>query len=325
MYPCMDSPVFICGHRKGGTTVALCLFDGHPELLTYPADSGFFYAVFPGCLEDDKSATMDKVARVVEDNLTSETQVVGRADIYDPAAIAARYRRIMAPLEHLPANHLKAFIQAYGEGCGQDPGQWKSWVEKTTSTEIFATDIVGWFPKARFVHILRDPRDNFGSLKSGWQTRYKDQEASPRMLLQSLLDRAGLGLRMAELNQEALGPETYHVVRFEDLVAEPEATLRQICGFLGISYHATLERPTVNTVPWPGNNFEGVRFNGLSSRNVGRWQERISPEEAAVIEAYLGDVMGRLGYDLSCPPRTRAAAASDHYKWFNFKRPRGER
>ena len=37
-------PIFICGHRKSGTTLYLNLFDNHNELFTYPHDLNIFYA-----------------------------------------------------------------------------------------------------------------------------------------------------------------------------------------------------------------------------------------------------------------------------------------
>jgi hypothetical protein len=143
-------------------------------------------------------------------------------------------------------------------------------------------------------------------------------------LLQSLIDRGGLGLRMAALNEEVLGPDRYLVVRFEDMTANPAEWLGKIADFMGIDYHPALEVPTVNGVPWPGNNFEGLKFQGLSAVNVGRWPERTERWEAAVIEGHLGDVMERWGYDLATSSAERARACAEHYKWFNFL-PAGSR
>ena len=42
-----EKPVFICGHRKTGTTMLINLFDNHPDLLVYPDDSGFWYVYYP--------------------------------------------------------------------------------------------------------------------------------------------------------------------------------------------------------------------------------------------------------------------------------------
>ena len=43
----LEKATFICGHRKAGTTLLLCLLDNHPELLVYPPDSAFFYLYYP--------------------------------------------------------------------------------------------------------------------------------------------------------------------------------------------------------------------------------------------------------------------------------------
>jgi len=34
----INHPIFLCGHRKTGTTMLLGLLDDHPELLVYPAE-----------------------------------------------------------------------------------------------------------------------------------------------------------------------------------------------------------------------------------------------------------------------------------------------
>jgi hypothetical protein len=315
----LDNPVFICGHRKGGTTVLLCLLDNHPQLLTYPADSAFFYRIFPHCESLPKEAVIDRLAReTIIANLSSEMSVVNRPDLFDVHAIAETYRTIMRDNDNTAAAHLRALMSAYAVQCGQDSRHWRRWVEKTTSTEIYAVEVAQWFPNAKFIHIVRDPRDNFGSLKSGWEARYKAQESDKRALLQSLLDRGGLGLRMAPMNLEALGPDRYLVVRFEDLAKDSDTYMRNIAKFIGIDFGPTLKVPTVNGVPWPGNNFDGVVFQGLSDANVGRWHERIERWEAAVIEGHLGCVMERLGYTLNTSASERCRACAEHYKWFNF-------
>ena len=327
----LEHPVFLCGHRKTGTTALLCLFDHHPELLTYPADSGFFYRVFPPCESLGKDESIERLVRyTIQESLGPDGDAVGRlvaagdktpeegAALFDRPAIAAAYRAHMAAAEHTPANHLRSLMQAYGEHCGQDSSRWKGWMEKTTSTEVYAVEVAEWFPEAKFIHLLRDPRDNFGSLKSGWSDRYQNWESTQRSLLQSLIDRAGLGMRLAEVNQQALGPDRYRVLRFEDLAADPARHMADLAVFLGIANDPCLETPTVNGIPWPGNNFDGLRFKGLSAANVGKWPSRTEPWEVGVIEGHMGGVMSRFGYDLATTPAERAAACAAHYKWFNF-------
>ena len=49
----LDHPLFICGHRKSGTTLLISLSDGIDNAITYPDDSGFFYMYFPYFAEAD--------------------------------------------------------------------------------------------------------------------------------------------------------------------------------------------------------------------------------------------------------------------------------
>ena len=315
----IENPTFICGHRKGGTTVLLCLFDNHPQLLTYPVDSAFFYRVFPACETTDKEQTIDNlVTYTIKQNLRDEMDVVGDYGLFDVEAIADSYKTYMASEEHTAKAHLTTLMRAYADHCGQDWTGWRGWVEKTTSTEIYATQAESWFPNARFIHVVRDPRDNWASLKSGWRARYKDQENSLEALLQSLIDRAGLGLRMAKINKKSLGEERYKIIRFEDLANDPDRSMRDLCSFMNIDFHDNLTMPTVNGKLWKGNNFEGMKFAALSDANVGRWHKRTEEREIATIEANLGDVMEALGYSVTFSARERALAAGDHYKWLNF-------
>ncbi len=89
---------------------------------------------------------------------------------------------------------------------------------KETSIEIYASEILDWFPQSRFVQILRDPRDNFAALAAGVDKHYGPLGEDRKRTLASLLHRARHGLRMASRNRARLGEERYHLLRYEDLV-----------------------------------------------------------------------------------------------------------
>lgn len=41
-------PIWICGHRKCGTTLLTNLLDGHPDLFNYGSDFRLLYAIYNG-------------------------------------------------------------------------------------------------------------------------------------------------------------------------------------------------------------------------------------------------------------------------------------
>ena len=104
-------------------------------------------------------------------------------------------------------------------------------------------------------------------------------------------------MRFATTNLQRFGAEQYRVVRYEDLVADAERTVRDLCSFLGVSFDPDVLRPTYYGHPWGGNNFDGLTFDRPVATNVDRWRERIDPHEACVIEFHLGEAMRAWGYE----------------------------
>ena len=88
----LDFPVFLCGHRKSGTTMLLALLDSHPELLTYPADSAFFYRVYPPCFQNGGGDPVLAVQQyTIRENLTTEMKKAQVPGLFDIEGIARRF------------------------------------------------------------------------------------------------------------------------------------------------------------------------------------------------------------------------------------------
>ena len=315
----LKNPIFICGHRKSGTTMLASLFDNHDDLLVYPSDSMFFYKVFPACLNLKKKDNIKLVLEnCIRDTLNYEIKNTGKKDLFDVDKISTEFLNEMSKKDNSPKSLLLSLIKAYSKSCKKK--RWKMWVEKTTSSEFYATEIANWFPNAKFIHLVRDPRDNFASLKSGWEERYKNQEEDIKGLLQSLIDRGGMGMRIALNNQKVLGEKKYKIIKFEDLTSKTDKIIKELISFINIKFSESLLKPTMNGYLWKGNNFQGITFNKVSNMNVNKWKKRINLSEAMTIEAYLSDIMKKFKYKVTGTPANHAEAILEHYKWFNFRR-----
>ena len=55
--------IFICGHRKCGTTMFGNLFDNHKDLVVYPTDLSIFYGYFPK-FNNNKYTLKEKLRRL---------------------------------------------------------------------------------------------------------------------------------------------------------------------------------------------------------------------------------------------------------------------
>lgn len=317
-----NNPVFICGHRKTGTTMLINLFDDHPDLLVYPDDSGFWYVYYP--LFDRRSTSFNKKKEVIIENLIprfekiiNKPEIIKKEIKFDKKRFAKDFYDIVSNTDYSSKEVLLAFVKTINKNV-QKKRNFKYWIEKTTSSEIYALDIKKWFPKAKFIHLIRDPRDNWASLKSGWDKRYYKFNDDPRRLLQSLIDRGKLGMELAKHNNEIIGSADYKVIKFEDLTLNSKDIMKDICKFLDIKFTNKLLLPTILGKPWKGNNFQNLEFSKISSVNVNRWSERIEKKEAMLIEYYFKDIMEYFGYKTKFNISDQVNAAKDQYKWYNF-------
>lgn len=97
------------------------------------------------------------------------------------------------------------------------------WADKTPRYALSLDFINELFPTCRVVHVVRDGRDVVVSHRSrfGYMAAAKAAEKWPRYI--TAAREAGA----------RLSPDRYHELRYERLVADPEATMRELLEFVG--------------------------------------------------------------------------------------------
>jgi hypothetical protein len=138
------------------------------------------------------------------------------------------------------------------------------------------------YPDGRLITILRDPASWFVSARR-WSPRFERLE--PALAL----------WRSAALAAERqLGDERVLGLLFEELVTEPEATMRRVASFLDIEFDDVLLRPTANGVAFGANSsFETPPPGSISAEAADR-RAHLTAEELATIERETGEVYDRL-------------------------------
>lgn len=178
--------------------------------------------------------------------------------------------------------------------------------EKTPAHLAEVETFAGWFPEARFIHTIRDPRAVYASrLRRAQQGRWGLKARFPQVpdqLVDPLLPAieasyAAVSWRRAarlDARYRRLLGRRYMLVRFEDLVSDPEATLRRACDFVGLEFSPTvlIEADIV------GSSFEPLRHagSGFDPLVADRWRSQVSPILAILIAAATAPGFRRLGY-----------------------------
>jgi hypothetical protein len=176
------------------------------------------------------------------------------------------------------------------------------WGDKRPAYALHVHEILRLFPDAQFVHLVRDGRDCVASLVGmpWWHRGFHEAVATWAQVMD-----------VTRRYAHRLGPDSWHELRFEDLVAAPEPELRELCCYLGEEYApATTEPSRMAQKAVPARKTWHRRTHGaLDTSRAGTWQQRLTLDQVRLCDAVLGERLVRNGYELSGAVRPPGAGA----------------
>jgi hypothetical protein len=170
------------------------------------------------------------------------------------------------------------------------------------------------WPRARFIHLIRDGREVGLSLLDWKRKNTRMAELFPTWAEDPVTTAAlcwARDVRRGRDRGRPLGPALYREIRYEDLVHHPADEARDLCSFLEIPYEAgMLEFHQGRTRPGPGRSAKEAWLP--ITRGLRDWRTQMAPEDVERFEAAAGDLLDELGYSRACPsppPAARERAA----------------
>ncbi|MBU1863742.1 MAG: sulfotransferase [Candidatus Omnitrophica bacterium] len=150
------------------------------------------------------------------------------------------------------------------------------------------------FPDAKFIFIVRDPRDAIASI-------LKNVDASFRYALSTYFTRFAYIYSMCtHYAQDSL------VVRYEDVVNNPKKICERICSFLEVTFHEKMIDFYKNNKDYRLLSSAGSRHhphtNGpFDATRIGQWEsdQSLTNDQIATIEKIGKKYMAQWGYALS--------------------------
>lgn len=285
--------LFIVGRGRSGTTLLSRMLRRHTAIEVAP--EGFFVM---NLRARHARSRFDRagVDAFCEDLLIENRMRTWQLDVAD-----VRRRLLTAPAPDFATACARVY-QSYAETTrGRSGVRWVG--DKNPHYALFVRRLMSIFPEARFVHIVRDPRDNV---------------LSYRNVPFDVNDTAALAYRYRRYNSEILdaartAPGRFHHLRYEDLLATPEPALTGVCGALGLSYDpAMLDFHAERQEGFYGETSHWFDKLGqpLDQSQADKWRAQMSPRDIATIEAVCAPLMARFGYALAAPGDTGDAALS---------------
>jgi protein-tyrosine sulfotransferase len=184
------------------------------------------------------------------------------------------------------ANILDNFYRYHAEIKGFHPIRWG---DKTPLNVYDLPLIKKAFPKAQFIHIVRDGCDVVESyLRSGI---YEDLEAAGERWRSAVQAFAEFSMK---------NPASCYVVRYEDLVRSPRDTVEGLCDFLEIEFETQMldSEDLSNLMGDVQMRDHHQRVSGkITSSRIGKGRELLKTEEKKALGEKIDAQLIKLGYD----------------------------
>ena len=241
------SYVFICGALRSGTTLTHLMLDAHPELEN-PGEFDFLFDVLIG-----------KEGR--EPSAESFAMKLRRDRIFNSKNIS------IDPSCHSYSDLLYSLIEQIQNG-------------RTVCLNIHRNFdfALRYFPDAKFVHILRDPRDVAkSSIKMGWAgTTYHgvDHWLESENSWDRLMKRAS--------------EDQIFEIRYAELIANTKSTLSALCQFIGRRFDQGML-----------SYYKGSTYSQPDLSLIEQWRDRQTTAEIELVEYKTRHILQKRGYKFS--------------------------
>jgi len=277
--------IFVCGAPRSGTTPVQNMLDSHPDICGGPE-----FLHLPDILRL-RNILRNSIDREWIDLICSHEDV--------DTAMSSLVESLLLPL-------------ADRNGC-------KFYSEKSPQNIPVISELIKLFPRARFIHVVRDPRGIIASmLQVG--SRARNKNLTLQNFTRSLHAAIDYVTKCFDAGFSAANNTADKVltVCYENLVGEPESETKRICAFLHLDWSAQMLQP--GNFTHLGEKAITVKSDKLwydketyqsnpNTRSILKWKTTLTPIQQAVIVSAFKDhqELSRLGYDFSLNglPKTR--------------------
>ncbi len=281
----MKSPIFIVGANRSGTTLLRLILNAHPN-LAIPEEVVYFGSSLAGVPIGrwrDPGLTKEAYTSFVMQFLDNNCQPLGDID---------RDELLDTILEEGPADFRRPYQCVLEAWAGR---QGKSrWGEKTPGNLFYADIIHEMFPDARFIHLVRDPRAGVSSMLG--------TSFFPNDVVFNALGRAKFMTEGRALLERHVPAEQRFLLRYEDIVAAPEPTIRALCDFLGEAFEPAMmdfhEGASKFMKKEAATDFNAAATRPISADMRDKWRSKLDTADIAKIQAVCRQPMSEFGYEL---------------------------
>ncbi|WP_201345315.1 sulfotransferase [Thiohalobacter sp. COW1] len=286
-------PVFIVGCFRSGTTLVRLILNSHSRI----------------CVSDEARYLAKRIPASSVDSGYTQSEAEKLIQVIRRTLKRQRWQSVPSAMEIM--SHIRAYpvpLAEIAEVVASYP--WKKqdllyWGDNTPVYIEHWETIASRFPGAKFVNLIRDPRDVVASSRSiacGFGFSVYSAASIWRK-------RAEIATRMAK----TIG-NNFISIRYEDIVSNPNEEVIRLCRFLGIEYENSMLQynqsdEAMNMAGGQPHHKNVVRPVNTSS--IGKYMNILSDHEIGIVERVCATWMERFGYKCSIVDDMNEVSASE--------------
>lgn len=286
-----DSPVFIIGMGRSGTTLMRLMLTAHPQFCI-PPEGLLFITLEPKFGE--VADLSDRVDEFLEDLYQIPLFLDWNVD---------RTRLQDALRQHQPLSYATAIATVYQTYMQQTDPDACCWGDKNPVHIYHITKIRQYFPNARFILMVRDVRAIYNSLNTN-EKKFQNWRGSCRANVLSVTKQWQNVIQIQERHQH--DPNFYTMI-YETLVKQPEAELDKLCRWLNVEFSSSMlefysKNAQEGLVPEREMGWHSRTLQPVSRDRINSWEAELHPADLQALELLNGKNLHKLGYTCMTHP-----------------------
>ncbi len=280
--------LFILGNARSGTTLLQVLLDAHPEIVGSP-ESKFavlFYPRYKHIKKWKESDIIDFVEHLYKEPLFVQLWHLDKEKL----------KKELLKVKENATYSLLCKMVYYQMRNGKNNPLYLS--DKNPEYTLYIDTILKMFPEAKFIHIIREPRDTIYSQMISFKEKNSKFKAFKWLAFNTIVE-----------GKKKKDPERYFTLLYENLVNDTEATMKDLSSFLNIPFSASMAQNKSpewlnahlekNVLTENAKPFYANLLKPINPSKIGNWKNHMDVYDQTLAEIITGDFAHKMyGYEI---------------------------
>lgn len=280
--------IFILGYHRSGTTLLQSSLDAHPDIIA-PPESQFIYMLYP---------YFGKITRWTAEHVREFVEALFQEGFFANLWLLDKEQIIKELTSVIEYINYPLLCKMIFYQMRKDKQKVLLLSDKNPIYCLFGRELLNIFPEARFIHIIRNPRDN---VNSNIKRRNKKNTF--------FIARQWLGYNSSVEKMKRKIPDKFFTIIYEEMVQNAESTFTSLCNFLKLPYNKSmLSHQFTASLPLyeTSKYYERIvrehqnLLKPINTSNIGKWEKEMSEYDRTITEIITANFAKKCyGYDIS--------------------------